>query len=404
MPRKKQSKRRKCWSQSVGEYGCTVRIYEIYPGSNLYRSVWTGESEDKRTLGHKDRKRALSQAHELVAHLHAIEGPIEQNTITLGLLLARYLQSESHAAKGERARREDPRKLHRIIRFLGSDRRVISLGVEDVHRFTRARREGHPGLLGIRPGNHVRNRAIEADLVALRTMLNWGRKAKSTDGTPLLSANPLYGIPFPKELNPRRPIATEEDYIELLTAARVVNPLLEAALIIAEGTGRRLSAWRRLRWRNIHPEAEAHGAIHWPGEHDKGGLELLRPMTRTVRDALLTIRPENAAPAGWVFPSPGDACKPCRAELMDEWLRSAYEAAGLQPEAGGMWHPFRRKWVTERKGYPLSDIAAAGGWRDERSLKSYLQADPETVRKVVMEPTHRLRRSGRSSTTPIGCF
>jgi hypothetical protein len=79
---------------------------------------------------------------------------------------------------------------------------------------------------------------------------------------------------------------------------------------------------------------------------------------------------------------------------MADWLRGAYKKAGFAPRPGGLWHPFRRKWATERKGYPLADIAAAGGWKDERSLKSYLQADQETIRKVVLEPTHKLRAGG----------
>jgi hypothetical protein len=36
---KRRSRGTKCWSRSVGEYGYTVRIFEIHPGSNLYRSV-----------------------------------------------------------------------------------------------------------------------------------------------------------------------------------------------------------------------------------------------------------------------------------------------------------------------------------------------------------------------------
>ncbi len=45
----------------------------------------------------------------------------------------------------------------------------------------------------------------------------------------------------------------------------------------------------------------------------------------------------------------------------------------------------------ERKGYPVKDVAAAGGWRDEQTmLKSYQHADAETVRQVVLHPTQRL--------------
>ncbi|WP_331124010.1 hypothetical protein [Longimicrobium sp.] len=43
---------------------------------------------------------------------------------------------------------------------------------------------------------------------------------------------------------------------------------------------------------------------------------------------------------------------------------------------------------------PATESAAAGGWKNERLLKRCMQEDPETVRKVVLEPTHRIRREG----------
>ena len=51
---------------------------------------------------------------------------------------------------------------------------------------------------------------------------------------------------------------------------------------------------------------------------------------------------------------------------------------------GGILHPYRRLWASERKHMPDIDVAAAGGWKDSRALKlSYQQADPATVLKVV---------------------
>ncbi len=65
--------------------------------------------------------------------------------------------------------------------------------------------------------------------------------------------------------------------------------------------------------------------------------------------------------------------------------------AELEQERGGLWHTLRRKWATERKGYPVKDVAAAGGWRDERTiLTSYQQVDAATVKQVVLNPTQRL--------------
>jgi hypothetical protein len=58
--------------------------------------------------------------------------------------------------------------------------------------------------------------------------------------------------------------------------------------------------------------------------------------------------------------------------------------------AGRNVDPFRRKWATERKHYPLKDVALAGGWLGLRSVETYTQADEETIRTVVLEPAHRL--------------
>ena len=40
---------------------------------------------------------------------------------------------------------------------------------------------------------------------------------------------------------------------------------------------------------------------------------------------------------------------------------------------------------------PVKDVAAAGGWRTEEVLTtSYQQADAETIKNVVLHPTHRI--------------
>ncbi len=53
-------------------------------------------------------------------------------------------------------------------------------------------------------------------------------------------------------------------------------------------------------------------------------------------------------------------------------------------EFGGRWHPYRRKWATERKHLPDVDVARAGGWKDLKALKeSYQQDDPSTTLEVL---------------------
>ncbi len=51
---------------------------------------------------------------------------------------------------------------------------------------------------------------------------------------------------------------------------------------------------------------------------------------------------------------------------------------------GSLWHAFRRLWASERKGLPVKDVAAAGGWKGVSTLiECYQQPDEDTLRDVV---------------------
>jgi hypothetical protein len=77
--------------------------------------------------------------------------------------------------------------------------------------------------------------------------------------------------------------------------------------------------------------------------------------------------------------------------LFDDWLRRAYKLAKIVPQRREMWHSIRRRWATERKGYPVKDVAAADGSKTEEVLvTSYQQADAETIKNVVLHPTARI--------------
>lgn len=152
-----------------------------------------------------------------------------------------------------------------------------------------------------------------------------------------------------------------------MAVAAQVHPVLELALIVAEGTGRRLSTWRSLRWDDVDLLA---GSIRWRAEFDKKGYEQIVPMSKTVSKALREARKAQAAIGGSpVFPAPQDPTKPCDRYLLDRWLRRAFERASLAPLYGGLWHSLRRKWATERKGTRLRmwRRQAAGATR-QRSL------------------------------------
>lgn len=382
---------KKLWSRSFGKRGMgnVVRIYESRPGSNLMRSVYINGKEDRRSLGHRDKKLAEKQAYELLAQLVADEQAIARESLTLGVLLRMYLESPAFVDKKERTRREDARRLERLIQFLGVGRDAATLTSSDVRRFTAARRKGDPHLVGVTPNRSVRDRSVEADLVALHTLLNWGANERDRSGRRLILENPIHGVPIPREKNPIRPLVMHDEYLKLLAVTHRVHPLLRLALIVAEGTGRRRSAIRLLRWPDVDLEA---GTVHWRAENDKKGLASVVPVSDSVWGALAEARRERPAIGdAWVFPSPKDPAKPCRPELFDRWLRRAYGLAGLEPRPGGMWHPFRRKWATERKGLSPVDVAAAGGWKNPNTpIRIYQQADRATMQRVVANPSYRL--------------
>jgi hypothetical protein len=114
-------------------------------------------------------------------------------------------------------------------------------------------------------------------------------------------------------------------------------------------------------------------------------------MSNVVEAALLHARVTSPAIGSTLlFPAPRDPDKAVSVYLASKWLLKAYRLAGLKREPGGLWHPFRRKWATERKSFPLRDVAAAGGWSStETLLTCYQQPDPDTLRDVV--------NAGRSS-------
>jgi integrase len=159
---------------------------------------------------------------------------------------------------------------------------------------------------------------------------------------------------------------------------------MEMALVLAEATGRRLGSIRQLRWDDINFEQ---GTIRWRAEADKKGREWVVPVPEGLLDELKYFRRKLGAVGGWLFAAEKDPDRTMDRHLFDKWLTVAEGAAKLPKLQGGLWHPYRRKWATERKGHSLKDVAAAGGWQDtETLLKCYEQPDNETLLAVMSEP------------------
>jgi integrase len=352
----------KLWRKSLGDLGLRVVLFEREPGGNLYREVWANGRRIKaqKSLRHKDRKRAQTDAHLILARVVSEKS----GKLTLATLFDMYVESAAFGAKKDRTQREDKARLQRVMGFLGKDRDIATLTPEDVERYRQARVRGEVS----------------------------GKRQRNGQGQPLLDRSPLYGVKFPREKNPKRPVETYDRYVKLMEVAGEVDWRLPLALTLAESTGRRLSSILHLRREDVDLDRIPHGWVRFDAAFDKTGHEAWVPLTDYARRVLRDHVKQLPDGTEWLFPSRLTS-QPVDRSTMDHRLRKAYEQAELQSPPGGLWHAWRRKWATERKGMSLKDVAQAGGWRDETTLlKSYQQADEATLTSVVLDAPKLMAR------------
>jgi len=206
----------------------------------------------------------------------------------------------------------------------------------------------------------------------------------------LIDRNPAYGFKPPKTANPKRPVASHERFEALAAAADRADPTGRFGVFLAlvEALGWRVSALCQLRADDVDRTAgpfAPHGRIFKRGDTDKTRVEMWVPLSKEARAAL--DRLPWPVRGGYLFPSPRRKGAPWRREHARDLLERCEVEAGLQSIAGGDFHPFRRKWASERKAMPTVDVMAAGGWRDSKTLlRCYQQSDPATLLTVVTQP------------------
>ena len=403
---KKQSG--KGWSRSFGEYGCGVRVYESRgKGSVLHAEIRSGGRSKKTSLGHRNRDRAIWWARQKQARVALRLSLLQDVAPTVGRVSSLYMEHQS-PNRGVACQQHDARCAELWRTVLGEDKDLYKLTKAEWQKFTKLRTSG-----AIDPrGNEVpeskrhpvRVRAVGNDLEWLRGIILWAMTWQDEDGNYIMSENPARGYKIPKEKNPLRPVATHDRYEKTRAVSdrvmmevsrdgkRVkVRSYLSQLLDIANGTGRRISAILKLQYADLRLEKGPQGSIRWPQDTDKEDKEWLTPINASVRhalDAVLSERQKAGVLSPYLFPSPLRPKRPVSKDLASEWLEKAEALAELSKLKGSpLWHAYRRKWATERKGLPDKDVAAAGGWSDLTSLKTaYQQVDTATLYRVVSEP------------------
>ncbi len=333
-------------------------------------------------------RRKVKWRDQAIAHL--------PGRVTLGELWSRFRrEAVSFLDNTDTTKSDAVSRAAVLIGFFGEDCEVSQLTERDQAAFVSQRLAGGVQRQDGGVTEAVRPRSVEADLVLLHNMLSWATTVRVDGGQRWLKENPLAGVRRIREQNPKRPIATWERFERTREAMRRLRlsstvagdqarwVKMELALVLAEATGRRLGSIRQLRWEDIDL---VRGTIRWRAESDKKRRESVVPIPTNLVHVLQQFRQLLGAVGGFVFEAPLKPGQPLDRHWFEKWLVVAEEEAKLPKLEGGLWHPYRRKWATERKYLPLKDVAAAGGWRDtETLLKSYQQPDDDTLLAVMNE-------------------
>lgn len=373
------------WKQTVGRYGYTVTVEQR--GKTLRLRYWNSAKAgwERKSLKHADRAVAVRQARALSAELSQQQDAQRTGALTVAALVAMYLRGVSaHKAHPS----EDQRRAELWVMWLGGTTDVAGLDVTLLEEFVRQRRAGAVTVPDRKLRKKVTDTTVGADIVFLLSVMNWAVRKR------LLLVNPLRGFKPPASTAPKRPVATYDRYL-IVTAERCAWPrgtddapfrLFRVFLSLVEATGWRVTALCKLRAEDVDRKADKEapfGRLRKRAETDKEKVDQWVPLSKDARSAL----DELAILGGYLFPAPKDPTKPMSRWHARDLLEKYETAAGLAALDGGDFHAYRRKWATERKHLPMADVMAAGGWRDDRSLKqSYMQVDAVTLLAVVTEP------------------
>ncbi len=398
------------WSLSLGVRGLSVRVTQRCPGGVFSRIFWDSAGskwryESLRTTTRAEARRLAEEFLRQVAEGETTT--VVTEPLTLERLWTLY-QKEAPGYKQNTSRTQTQKEacMKRLLAGLGKTKLVELLTLNDVERFTGMRRTG----LGWSDGkgrNPVRTNAIRHDLGLLRTVILWATRERQADGSWLLKDNPLRGMRIPREDNPRRPVADYDRFLKIRAAAQELATTapqergrerwrrFELALVIAEATGRRIGAILGLRWSDISFDE---AAIRWRAEHDKRRRDQVVPVPLELVEEMRRFRVQlKSIGDGYVFPRVMDD-RPWAREVFRELLIRAEQHAEVAHVRGGAWHPYRRKWATERGDMPVKALMVAGGWKDLQTLVNYQQPTEETILQVMSHPVKLRSRKASSSS------
>ena len=216
------------WSKIIEAHGVRIRLFER--NGMIYRDVTLGRTtsergkprtgHDVKSLGTRDRSRAEQLAEALAEKIAETRftGASSSEAVTLGQLFTLYREQRLPALATQYGRHAKTR-MRLFETAWGRPTRVADIGQGQIDRYCRLRRSGElspfePEDAEDRKGRKprkVRDGTLAGDFRWLSSVFNWARGYRIR-GQRVLHENPLHDVKWPKERNPRQPVASERRY------------------------------------------------------------------------------------------------------------------------------------------------------------------------------------------------
>lgn len=372
---------RNLWRHREGGHGHTVWAEERVPDGMLYLKYRDRVTKEwtRDPLHHRDKERAKLQAGDFAQSLRTSAENDALGIPTLASVFAAYEEQVSPEKKGHGAL-DDRFRMDLLQHYFGDHCPITSLTPQRLKNYLRDRKAGK-----VQPGDRKLRKVSDTtagnDVRFLQAVLRWAA------GEGMIGAVPIDHFRPPRNVNPKRPVATYDRFLQLRPhCTGLFGPFMD----LVESLGWRVGAIRQLRRVEVDLEPRSgapFGRILKRGETDKRGVEMWVPLPKEAREAIEeALRLNPVVGEAFIFADPERPGRSWSPRQVYDRLRAAEDAAGLEHLERGAFHPYRRKWRRERKHLPDADVAAAGGWLAVQTLKIYDGADDETLLAVVTEP------------------
>ncbi len=414
------------WTRSLGYRGCRVRLFQMTKGGSFYRSVYVpGQGQDRVSLQTVDRGEAERFGRTLLESLRTGVVPKALTVVPLAELAAAFVAESPMFLDNALRTKADARTRMAILSAgFGERLDVRALTEHHVRQYEARRMRGGIRYEEGKVTPPVRQRSVQADVKLLKQMLNWACTRPAAGGGCWLERNPLAHVRVKGEADVRRPVASHERFEATRTAMQAFQrryaeeaesggsaaqrgraerrrqawTRAELGLVLLEATGRRRGAIMGLRWSDFDFGGRR---ITWCAEHDKKRRTSVVCYPEQLFATVREFQRRLGVVGGYVFRRTTEAEEPAPPELLSQRIRQAEVAAGLPKLLGGICHPYRRKWRSERSHHPIKAVAVAGGWSDfETMLRCYDQPDDADLLAVTSEPRKR-REAVPDSGMPV---